>query len=156
MNSICKLVSCNCFRVLLFKGGRGGEQVKACSTYRVQLNLKRERTHRYTNGIYLYQAYLFKRRNSNFCCFLKHSLGISSLCLGPFFSCMLLRNQYSKIFMWVIYFNIHLFLSYSEGKEHCHLITPKVLSNKIMKLFIKPFVEKKQLLVWFSWNCHKI
>jgi hypothetical protein len=34
--------------------------------------------------------------------------------------------------MWVTYLIVHLFLLYDEGKEHCSLFRPKVLSIKIM------------------------
>jgi len=37
----------------------GGEPLKACSIYRVQLNGNTERTHRYSNSIYLYWVFCF-------------------------------------------------------------------------------------------------
>lgn len=63
---------------------------------------------------------------------------MSSLCCraqfvlsGDFLSWIILHIQYSKGFMWVIYFNINVFqwlIPYSKGKELYHLFRPKVLA----------------------------
>jgi hypothetical protein len=64
--------------------------------------------------------------------------GISFYFLELFFIGLVLHNQYSELVMGghIFYFNVHLFLWYNEGKEHCSQIRPKVLSTKIVTLHL--------------------